>query len=67
MAPILSAAEVEELRAIGDNSGCMALKGASLQHEGSPLADRWPLSPELEDVAERWGILPERDLVPSHA
>jgi aryl-alcohol dehydrogenase-like predicted oxidoreductase len=65
--PPLSAAEVQELRAIGDNTGCMALKGASIQHEGAPLADRWPLSPELEGVAERWEIVPERDLVPSPA
>jgi aryl-alcohol dehydrogenase-like predicted oxidoreductase len=59
---LLSNIEVAELRAIGDNTGCMALKGASAQHEGAPLADRWPLSPELEDVAERWEIVPERDL-----
>jgi aryl-alcohol dehydrogenase-like predicted oxidoreductase len=65
--PMLSATEVEELRAIGDNTGCMALKGASLQHEGAPLADRWPLSRELEGVAERWKIAPERDLVQSPA
>jgi aryl-alcohol dehydrogenase-like predicted oxidoreductase len=64
---VLSAAEVQELRALGDNTGCMALKGASAQHEGAPLADRWPLSPELETVAERWEIVPERDLVPSPA
>ena len=67
VAPMLSDIEIAELRAIGDNTGCMALKGASLQHEGSPLADRWPLSPELEDVAARWKILPERDLARSPA
>jgi aryl-alcohol dehydrogenase-like predicted oxidoreductase len=65
--PVLSTTEVRELRAIGDNTGCMALKGASVEHAGAPLADRWPLSPELEDVAERWEIVPERDLVPSPA
>jgi aryl-alcohol dehydrogenase-like predicted oxidoreductase len=59
---LLSSTEVAELRAIGDNTGCMALKGASAQHEGAPLPDRWALSPELEDVAERWEIVPERDL-----
>ncbi|MFI5010238.1 MAG: aldo/keto reductase [Solirubrobacterales bacterium] len=60
--PLLSEAEVAELRAIGDNTGCMALKGANPAHEGEPLADRWPLTGELEDVAARWEILPGRDL-----
>jgi aryl-alcohol dehydrogenase-like predicted oxidoreductase len=58
----LSDTEVAELRAIGDNTGCMALKGASLQHEGAPQADRWPLTDELAELAERWEIAPERDL-----
>ncbi len=62
VASVLSADEVAELRAIGDNTGCMALKGASAAHRGAPLADRWPLSEELEEVAARWEILPERDL-----
>ena len=30
----LSAEDVAEIRAIGDNAGCMALKGASPDHEG---------------------------------
>jgi aryl-alcohol dehydrogenase-like predicted oxidoreductase len=58
----LSAIEVAELRAIGDNMGCMALKGASLQHEGEPQPDRWPLSGELAELAARWRIEPARDL-----
>jgi aryl-alcohol dehydrogenase-like predicted oxidoreductase len=61
----LSDAEVAELRAIGDNTGCMALKGASLQHEGLPQADRWPLTGALAELAERWQIAPERDLATS--
>jgi aryl-alcohol dehydrogenase-like predicted oxidoreductase len=60
---LLSDAEVAELRAIGDNSGCMALKGASPAHEGAELPDRWPLSAELEQLAARWEIAPARDLV----
>jgi aryl-alcohol dehydrogenase-like predicted oxidoreductase len=59
---VLSSAEVDELRAIGDNIGSMALKGASLEHEGEPKADRWPLSEELRAVARGWRIAPERDL-----
>ncbi|MGH2854059.1 MAG: hypothetical protein ACRDLF_07685, partial [Solirubrobacteraceae bacterium] len=58
----LSDAEVAELRALGDNTGCMALKGASLQHEGAPQPDRWALTGELAKLAERWQIAPERDL-----
>jgi hypothetical protein len=58
----LSTEELAEIRAIGDNSGSMALKGASLEHEGSPLPDRWAIDPELSELAERWNIDPERDL-----
>jgi aryl-alcohol dehydrogenase-like predicted oxidoreductase len=54
--------EVQAIRAIGENSGCMALKGASLEHEGPALADRWELGAELAAVAGRWNIHPERDL-----
>jgi aryl-alcohol dehydrogenase-like predicted oxidoreductase len=60
---LLSEAEVEQLRAIGDNTGSMALKGASAEHEGPPLPDRWPLTDELRRLAERWGIAPEQDLL----
>ena len=58
----LSAEEVQAIRAIGDNSGCMALKGASREHAGPPLADRWGLDEDLSATAVRWGIDPERDL-----
>jgi aryl-alcohol dehydrogenase-like predicted oxidoreductase len=58
----LSDAEVAELRAIGDNTGCMALKGASPGFEGEPQPDRWPLTGELVELAARWEITPERDL-----
>ena len=51
------------IRAIGDNTGCMALKGASLEHEGPPLPDRWKVDDSLLAVAGRWGIDPGRDLV----
>ena len=61
-APALSPAEVAEIRAIGDNHGCMALKGATPDHEGDGRPDRWAVGPELAGVAERWGIDPDRDL-----
>jgi hypothetical protein len=59
---VLSAAEVAEIRAIGDNTGCMALKGASPQFDGEPQPDRWPLDGDLEALAARWAIDPARDL-----
>ncbi len=62
----LSETDVAGIRAIGDNAGCMALKGASPEHEGEERPDRWPLSPELAEVGTRWGIDPERDLVATH-
>jgi hypothetical protein len=58
----LSGGDVAAIRAIGDNTGCMALKGASPAHEGEERPDRWPLSDELIEVGGRWGIVPERDL-----
>lgn len=61
----LSAEDVVAIRAIGDNTGCMALKGASPQHEGEERPDRWPLSEELVAIGERWGIDPDRDLIAS--
>jgi aryl-alcohol dehydrogenase-like predicted oxidoreductase len=59
---VLSDTEGAEIRAIGDNTGCMALKGASPQYTGEPVADRWPLDDELQALAERWAIEPGRDL-----
>jgi aryl-alcohol dehydrogenase-like predicted oxidoreductase len=60
---VLSEEEVAQLSAIGDNTGSMVLKGAALDHDGPPLPDRWPLAPELADLAARWSIDPARDLV----
>jgi aryl-alcohol dehydrogenase-like predicted oxidoreductase len=59
----LSERDVREIRTIGDNSGCMTLKGASPEHTGDTRPDRWSLDPHLEAVARRWGIEPESDLV----
>jgi aryl-alcohol dehydrogenase-like predicted oxidoreductase len=60
--PLLSAAEVDEIRAIGDNANQMALKGGVPGFEGDVRADGWPLDAHLAELAERWGIVPERDL-----
>jgi aryl-alcohol dehydrogenase-like predicted oxidoreductase len=62
---VLSGEDVAALRAIGDNTGSMVLKGAAPDHEGEPRPDRWALTPELADVAARWGIEPDRDLQPA--
>jgi aryl-alcohol dehydrogenase-like predicted oxidoreductase len=59
---LLTDGDLEEIRAIGDNTGCMALKGGSPDHEGESRPDRWELTPELERIAARWQIEPERDL-----
>jgi aryl-alcohol dehydrogenase-like predicted oxidoreductase len=62
----LSLAEIETMRAIGDNTNCMELKGGNPAHVGEPLPDRWPLSTELTQVAQRWNIEPAKDLVCAH-
>jgi aryl-alcohol dehydrogenase-like predicted oxidoreductase len=59
----LSPQELDAIRTVGENAGCMTLKGASLEHEGAALADRWPLDAELAGVADRWGVDPARDLL----
>ncbi len=58
----LSDDELAAIAAIGDNVGSMALKGASLEHAGAPLPDRWSLDEDLSAVGARWGIDPQRDL-----
>jgi aryl-alcohol dehydrogenase-like predicted oxidoreductase len=62
----LSQEDVEAIRAIGDNTGSMTLKGANPEHEGDERPDRWPLTDELAQVGTRWGIDPARDLASTH-
>ncbi|HEV7919130.1 MAG TPA: aldo/keto reductase, partial [Solirubrobacterales bacterium] len=54
--------ELAELRAIGDNTNCMRLKGASPDNPGEMLPDSWPVSEQLKQLAERWAIEPKRQL-----
>lgn len=64
---VLTADELAEIEAIGENAGCMALKGGQPGHDGDERADSWPVTDELRAVASRWHITPERDLVLQHA
>jgi aryl-alcohol dehydrogenase-like predicted oxidoreductase len=59
----LSSEDVQTIRDIGDNTNCMALKGATPDHQGDERADSWALYERLEHVAQRWEIDPARDLV----
>ena len=58
----LTSDEIAEIDEVGDNTGCMALKGGSPVHTGVEAADAWPLDADLRRIADRWGIVPERDL-----
>jgi aryl-alcohol dehydrogenase-like predicted oxidoreductase len=48
--------EVEMIRQIGDNTGCMSLKGASKRHETSERPDEWPMRDDLVEIANRYGL-----------
>jgi hypothetical protein len=60
-APLLSDEEIAEIRAIGNNTGCMGPKSVSAQYEGEPQADRWPRPASCARLA----IEPERGVVPA--
>ena len=62
----LSADECGFIAEVGNNKGCMELKGANRAHTSEPVADRWSVTPELEAVGQRWGIDPSHDLVCHH-
>jgi aryl-alcohol dehydrogenase-like predicted oxidoreductase len=64
--PVISEAELAVIRELGDNSGSMALKGASPRFEGDERPDGWGMSEHLAEVAARWNIAPDRDLVKVH-
>jgi len=59
----LTADDLAEIDRLGDNHGCMPLKGGTPGHSGEPMPDSWPMEDDLVDVAGRWGIDPARDLV----
>jgi hypothetical protein len=51
-----TAEEVESIRKIGDNTGCMTLKGASKRHATSERPDEWPMRDDLLEIAGRHGL-----------
>ena len=55
---LLTAEEIAEIARIGDNHGCMKLKGATTRHEEEALPDQWSMRPELLAIAEREGFDP---------
>jgi hypothetical protein len=61
-----NAAEREQLSQIGNNKGCMNLKGANASHTGAAEADHWALRDELVEAGKRWGIDAQRDLAYTH-
>ncbi len=62
----LSEEDVERIAHIGDNKGCMHLKGANRSHTTTPEPDKWSVSADIEAVGKRWGIDPDADLVHAH-
>jgi aryl-alcohol dehydrogenase-like predicted oxidoreductase len=65
-AAVLSAEEVEEIATLGNNKGCMVLKGGNPEHQGEALPDRWEVTGELAAVGGQWGVDPATDLVCTH-
>ena len=64
---VLTAEEIDEINAVGENAGCMTLKGAAPDYDGDPVADQWPLDEQLLKLAARWEIDPEAQLRLLHA
>jgi aryl-alcohol dehydrogenase-like predicted oxidoreductase len=62
----LSSDEMALIAELGENKGCMELKGANTAHTGEPLPDRWSLLPDHRMVANKWGIDPDADLTCTH-
>ncbi|MGH2905176.1 MAG: aldo/keto reductase [Solirubrobacterales bacterium] len=59
---VLCPVEIDEIRAIGDNTGSMKLKGGSPDNDGEIAPDSWPIGDELDEIAKRWSIEPQTQL-----
>lgn len=62
----LTEEELDIIARVGNNKGCMELKGANPGHTGDPLPDKWSLSNDHKQVADRWAVDPAKDLVCTH-
>ena len=62
-----TAEEVDSIRQIGDNTGCMTLKGASKRHATSERPDEWPMREDLLELAGRHGLGSVELVLESHA
>lgn len=62
----LSGEELERIAHIGNNKGCMELKGANPSHITDPEPDRWSLVRDHEMLAQKWSIDPAHDLAYTH-
>jgi aryl-alcohol dehydrogenase-like predicted oxidoreductase len=58
--------ELAFIREVGENAGCMKLKGANPAHQGNDLPDNWAMNNDVADVAKRWKIDPAKDLAFAH-
>ena len=58
--------ELDWMARIGDNAGCMELKGSNRAHVGEPLPDRWGVTRDHEMLAKKWNIDPDTDLACAH-
>jgi len=58
--------ELQQIRSVGDNTGCMQLKGANPSHDGDPEPDRWSVSADLAATGARWNVNPTADLTYRH-
>ena len=63
---LLTRDEIAAITEVGENAGCMPLKGGSPLHTGAEVADAWPLDDDLRRLAGDWDIVPDRDLVELH-
>ena len=54
-ATTLTSQEMSIIQKIGDNTGCMPLKGASTRHQHGVRPDEWPLRPKLNQIAKEIG------------
>lgn len=52
----ITAEDVATITLIGDNTGCMQLKGASHRHTKSERPDEWAMRPDLVEVSGRWEL-----------